>query len=119
MKPQNDGGNIADGALSHGNGDDGQSVAQNEIRRGHGRGVKALEQGRASILGDNKGGKKGHKGKTENGDAGGEVLYLEKRHGDIGLNGAEEQYEHQGETETEEKGEGIPEDFLGVSKGER
>ena len=117
IQPQKQSRCVAQGSLDQSHGEDGESVTQHEIHGSERGGVEPLEKGGAPILGDDGGREQGDEGQPEDRDAGGEAINLKEVHGDVGLDGRQEEQQDQGKAQTEAEGQGIAEDLLGVAVG--
>ena len=112
MQPQNGGHGVADDALGQRDGQNGQQIAQNEVRRRQRRGVESRQKGALLVLCDQRRGKKRQKRKAEHGDAGGKVLDLKQAHRDVGLNGGQKQQQNHRKADAEAQIQRVPQNLL-------
>ena len=115
---ENDGQQVAHDRLRHGDGDHGQDIAEDKVRRLHGGGIQALEERGFAVARHEGGGEQRHERQAEHRDAGRKAFDFENRHGHVGLNGAHQQNQRHGEAEAEGEVQRVAQDFFCGAPGE-
>ena len=103
VQAQNDGKEVGRNALGKRDGNERQGVAENEIHRRHGRGVKAVHKAALSVFCNNGGREQRHKRKSEYRNARREVRNFKQTYGNVCLNSTQKQKQNNREPEQERK----------------
>ena len=110
---------VAYGTLSDGNRQYRQGVAENKIRRTERRGAKSLKQGSGAVFCYKGCRKKRQKRKSENRNAGCQLMHFKKIYGCVCSDGSQQKQQNYGKTESEAQIYRVAQDFLCVSFCER